>query len=369
MLFRRISLTLIATAASIVIPGPCVKMAAQNPPITSGPVLPLYRALRDAGLDPKKVYKIREAAIDRDDIHLWLSDGTIGFTQSTAGRITGAYFEGEGEVLIRPPDRRERASLGLFTGQGVLEERFSTLYLRFNDETATELQQYLRPADDGAAFVARNDETARHLASMDAMRLAISFTSLPVTVAAGQPAPLPDRLLHARIASERLGNFDVYFDTRAPEQIVVGQVTTAHDEPYYDLWMSFPMRSVRGDAASSSRFHGPTGPAWTRDAYEVGSYNIHAAIDSSLNLSAEAVLSGAVRQGGSRIVMFELSRYLQLKTVDLNGQALEFIQNEAVEGSQLARRGNDFVAVVFPAAPDSEHPVAAELRILGISPL
>ena len=154
-------------------------MAAQNPPITSGPVLPLYRALRDAGLDPKKVYKIREAAIDRDDIHLWLSDGTIGFTQNTAGRITGAYFEGEGEVLIRPPDRRERASLGLFTGQGVLEERFSTLYLRFNDDTATELQQYLRPTDVGAAFVARNDETARHLASMDAMRLAISFTSLP----------------------------------------------------------------------------------------------------------------------------------------------------------------------------------------------
>ena len=59
--------------------------------------------------------------------------------------ITGAYFEGDGEVLMRPPDRRERASLGLFIGQGVLEEHFSSAYFRFNDDTAKELQPYLRP--------------------------------------------------------------------------------------------------------------------------------------------------------------------------------------------------------------------------------
>ena len=131
----------------------CASAPAQTLPLTSGPALPLYRALRNVGLDPQRVYKIREAAIDRDDIHLWLNDGTIAFTQSVDGRITGAYFEGEGEVLVRPPDRRERASLGLFTNLGVLEAQFSSVYLRFNDDTANELQQYLRPAEDGVAFV------------------------------------------------------------------------------------------------------------------------------------------------------------------------------------------------------------------------
>ena len=344
--FRQTRLALVAALASLLTNGMSVNAAAQTLPVTSGPILPLYRELRSAGLDPKQVYKIREAAIDRDDVHLFLSDGTIAFTQSTAGRITGAYFEGDGEVLIRPPDRRERASLGLFTGQGVLEERFSSVYLRFNDDTAAEMRQYLRPTDE-AAFITRNDASARRLATMDAMRLAISFTSAPATVAPGDPPAPPDRLLHARVASERLGNFDVYFDTRAPEQIVVGQVTTAHDESYYDLWMSFPTRSLRNEADTPSRFHGPTGPAWTRDAFGVANYNIHAVIDPALNLSADAVLTGAVRQGGSRIVMFELSRYLQLKSVEMDGNALEFIQNEAVEGSQLARRGNDLVAVVF----------------------
>jgi hypothetical protein len=39
---------------------------------------------------------------------------------------------------------------------------------------------------------------------------------------------------------------------------------------------------------------------------------------------------------------------LQNKAVDMDGTPLEFLQNEAIEGSQLARRGNDVLAVVFP---------------------
>src|SRR5215472_10107447 len=220
-------------------------LSAQSLPLTAGPVLPLYRALSNTGLDPKSVYKIREAAIDREDVHLWFNDGTIAFTQTVDGKVTGAFFEGDGEVLIRPPDRMERASLGVFTGLGVLEEHFVSAYLRFDDDTAAELQQYLRPGEDATGFVVRNDPIARKLASMDAMRLAISFTSGPTTVTPGTPQPPPDRLLHARVASERLGTFDVYFDTRAPEQIIVGQTTTVKDETYYDLWMSFSMRSAR----------------------------------------------------------------------------------------------------------------------------
>ena len=326
----------------------CVSLVqAQTLPQTSGPALPLYRALRTAGLDPQKVYKIREAAIDRVDIHLWLSDGTIAFTQSVAGRITGAFFQGEGEVLMRPPDRMERASLGLFTGQGVLEERFSSAYLRFNDDTATELQPYLRPAADAAAFITRHDTNARQMAAMDAMRLVISFTSALKFAIGGAPIP-DDRLLHARLGTERLGTVDVFFDTRAPEQIVVGQTTNVRDETYYDLWMSFPLRSLRQPAQSESHFHGPSGPAWTRDAFQVAKYTIHTAIDPALNLSADTELVGTVTQGGARILMFELSRYLQLKSVESDGMPLEYIQNEAIEGSQLSRRGNDQVAVVFP---------------------
>jgi len=341
--FRRVTLSV-----SLILCCCAAVAQAQTLPLTSGPVLPLYRALRSAGLDSQNIHKVREAAIDREDIHVWLNDGTIGFLQSVDGRITGAFFEGDGEVLVRPPGRMERASLGLFIGQGVLEEHFSSAYFRFNDDTAKELEPYLRPAEEPAAFVARDDANARSLSAMDAMRLAITFTSAPAATVPADRLQIPDRLLHARVAGERLGTFDVYYDTRAPEQIIVGETSSSHNETYYDLWMSFPMASARKDAPSASRFHGPTGPSWTRDAFRVAKYTIHTTIDPTLSLSADAEITGTVIQGGARIVMFELSRYLQVKSVEMDGLPLEFIQNETIEGSQLSRRGNDLVAVVFP---------------------
>jgi hypothetical protein len=315
--------------------------------VSSQPVLPLYRALRGVGLDPQRVYQIREAEIDREDVHLWLTDGTIGFTQAVDGHVTGAFFEGEGEVLVRPPDRRERASLGLFINAGVLEEKFSSAYLRFNDDTAQQLEPFLRPPEDAADFVARNDGHARSLAEMDAMRLCISFTST-AAAAANDPLAVRDRLLHVRVAGEHYGVFDIFFDTRSPEQVVVGSASGHSDAAYYDLWMSFPMRSLRKLPLSDTRFGGPSGPLWTPRVLSISKYTINATLDLSRNLSAQATLDVDVQEGGTRVVLFELSRYLQIKQVEYEGQPLEFIQNEALEGSELSRRGNDTIAVVFP---------------------
>src|SRR5271157_5586358 len=322
----------------------------QSIPLTSGLVLPLYRALRSVGLDSQRVFTIREAVIDREDLHVWLNDGTIAFTQAVDGRVTGAYFEGEGEVLVRPPDRMERASLGLFTGAGVLEEKFSSAYLRFNDDTAKELEQYLRPPQDAADFVARNEARARALAQMDAMRLCISFTSVPATSAAGEIPLVPDRLLHVVVAGEHYGVFDIYFDTRSPEQVMLGKASSPREnEVYYDLWMSFPMRSLRKTPLSDTRFGGPSGPLWTPDVMSISKYTITASLDPPRELTADATLEVQVKQGGGRIVLFELSRYLQIKQVEYQEKPLEFIQNEAVEGSEMSRKGNDAVAIVFPA--------------------
>ena len=167
-------------------------------------------------------------------------------------------------------------------------------------------------------------------------------------VARGEPGPIPDRLLHARVAGQRLGVFDIYFDTRNPEQIVVGETSSKGEQVYYDLWMSFVMNSLRKQAVSGSRFHGPPGPTLTRDAVTVTKYTVKASVTPPTDLSADATLEVEATQGGPRIVMFELSRYLQVKAVDMDGAPLEFLQNEAVEGSELARRGDDLVAVVFP---------------------
>ena len=88
------------------------------------------------GLDPTRVYQVRGASLDRSAVHITLEDGTIGFTQDVMGRITGAFFEGYGEVLLTPPNEVERRSMSLFTGMAILEEHFATAYFRFNDDAA-----------------------------------------------------------------------------------------------------------------------------------------------------------------------------------------------------------------------------------------
>jgi hypothetical protein len=161
-----------------------------------GPAARLYQQLGTAGLDPARVYHVRDASMERPGVQFTLEDGTIAFTQDVMGAITGAFFEGEGEVLISPPNEVERQSMGLFTGGAILEERFASAYFRFNDNTAGELAPGLRAAEDPAEFCGRWRDAAVGLAGSDALRLLQTFSrALPTAnkdaQGAGDPRPGP----------------------------------------------------------------------------------------------------------------------------------------------------------------------------------
>jgi len=310
----------------------------------------LYAQLRTVGLDKLRVYNIREVTLDRAALHITFDDGTIAFTEDVAGRVTGAFFEGEGEVLLAPPNQPERASMMLFTGAAILEQRFVTAYFRFNDDTFAELKPALRPAANPQEFLTQWNPAARNLAEPDALRLLLSFSKyLP---SSGAPAdapesdpPVKDRMLHARVQGPDLGAFDLYFDSLAAEQILAGQLKTVAGRSYYDVWTSFSLGQPAGTPAEATAVLGEeAGP----EAVNVTQYRIRARVEPPTRLDAEASLQLDVRQGGQRAMLFELSRFLQLQKVEANGQPVEFIHNQALEGTELARRGNDLVAVVFP---------------------
>ena len=141
----------------------------QAAPSQSGAVA-LYRELLNPSFDAKDVYQVREVSIMMEDLHISISDGTIAFVREVNGHITGAMFEGVGEVLLVPPNRAERTSLALFTGSAVLEQRFQSAYLRFaDDKIADELRSGLRGhAEDAQEFVTRWQQPALLLARGDA---------------------------------------------------------------------------------------------------------------------------------------------------------------------------------------------------------
>ncbi len=326
----------------------CAQAAAQAGDPPTGAVA-LYRELLDPALDAKDVYTVRDVSILREDLHISISDGTMALMRDVNGHLTGAVFEGVGEVLLVPPNRAERTSLALFTGSAVLEQRFQSAYFRFSDDQlGAELRSGFRGhPEDAEAFVTRWQEPARLLAHADALPVLQGMTS----------APGASRFLHLRIGGTNAGIIDVFFDTNAAEQINVAQASVINNVSYYDTWTSFPMRSAREAA-------GEEDPA-THASYEMSDYRLRVRVQPPTDLSAEAEFMLLPRRSGQRTVILELSRYLKLAEARMNGAPIEFIQNEAISGSDLARRGDDLIGLVFPAPLVKDQPVKLSFKYSG----
>lgn len=312
-----------------------------------------YLQLRSVGLDKARVFKIRDAALDRGPIHLSFDDGTIAFTQDVEGHVTGALFLGDGDILLRPPNAAERASLALFTGAAILEEDFSLAYLRFNDDVYAELRSSLRPPDDAESFVTLWDSTAKDLAQEDALRLLIGFSD-PASSNASRRGP--GHLLHAYLRGRRLGTFDVRYDPGLAEQISVGQHQSVDGANYYNSWLSFALDPT-GIQTAPLPTSGPD--------FDITQFKIQAEIKPPTQLSAHADLNITALHGGNRVLVFELSRLLQVQSVTAGGMPVEFIHNQAIEGSQLERRGNDVLAVFLPAPLEAGKSVELTFQYSG----
>ncbi len=298
----------------------------------------LYARIRSVGVDPQRVYHVRDAAIDRPSLHLDFDDGTLAFTEDICGRITGAFFEGEGEIRLRPPNRVERGSLALFTGMAILEEQFTSGYLRFNDDTAAILQPFLKPEPEGSEFIKNLDETSRTLAEFDAMRLLVDFSHfLPAHSGDDLDRKFPP-LLHAHLLGRKLGAFEVFWDAAGTEPLWAGQPRVKDGIPFFDIWTSFAPRGTQSAAP-------PPAP----NDVSITAFQIQASVRPPTMLRASTEVSIRIHSGGERTLLFELSRYLKVDGVEADGQPVDFIQNPAIEGTELRRKGNDLVAVVFPA--------------------
>ncbi len=332
---------------------------AQSPPASHCPqsAADLYSRIRSVGLDSGHVYHVRDASIHRPNLDLTLDDGTLAFTEDICGRITGAFFEGEGEVLLQPPNRVERASMTLFTGMAILEEQFMSAYLRFNDDTAAVLQPFLSPAQesDSSDFLKNSSDAARRLAEYDASRLLLDFSHFLPPAAASQRSRKFPPLLHAHLEGRKLGAFEVFWDAANAEPVWAGQAHIKDATEFFDIWTSFAPPASKSVAASSPRGNDMV----------ITSFRIQASVNPPTLLQASTEIDLRVRNGGQRTLFLELSRYLKIDSVEANGRPMAFIQNPAIEGTQLQRKGNDLVAVVFPAELNDGQELELTFRYAG----
>jgi hypothetical protein len=264
------------------------------------------------------------------------------------GHITGAFFQGDGEILVLPPDRAERTSLALFIQSGVLDTQFHTAYLRFfDDKLVQELRAGFRPEENPDQYVEKWTQVSQSLATMDSLALLQAMTN---------SADASSRYIHMRLAGAAFGSFDVLFNTGIPEQISVAQALTVNNQDFYNLWMSFPMRSARDPRKAVALSGAPV---------RASDFHIHSKILPPSSLEGETELTLVSRRTGQRALLFQLSRYLKVTGAELDARPVQFIQNEAISGSDLSRRGNDQVAVILPAPLEKDRPAKLVLKYSG----
>ncbi len=316
--------------------------------------------LREASFDAGRCYRVRDLSILRDDVKLFLTDGYLILAKPVAGAPLAAFFsaeaeQGDGELLLVPPDASERSALAHYTQTPTLNEHFKGALLLFTDRTGAEIEamiaeRQLQPsAEMGALLAGQWTPTLRSLTG--------SFETRLIEDIAGGIDP-EKGLFFAALAKTRFGNFDVIFDPQARDEVTVGQLTYRNSRSYYDIWTSFPARQTRLGRAAARELD-----------FEVRHFAIEAALDAGLQLKATTKVRIvmppiAARKRTGALLAFDISRRMRVTAAKIDGQPVEIYQRENLRGS-LLRGSDDEAFLLSPAAALAEGPHEVEIEHEG----
>jgi hypothetical protein len=296
----------------------------------------LGEQLRQVALDPEHCYRVRDLDFQREDIRLFFSDGLLIFAKPTAGQRLLAVFSASGdgddaEILLRAPDRSERASLAKAIGAPNLNEHFQTAILVFTDGGAEQLLARIRegvpkPApDEGVLLAGRMDEAVRNFARSFQVRLVQDLLVQD-----------PSRgLFYAGLSSRSRGNFDVMSDPTLPEQIIVGEVSAAKIGNF-DVWANFPSRSRRAKGGLPE------------EGVLIEDYRIDATVKPDLSMAVTAKVTAQVKRRVAGALMFELAPELDVTSAKVDGQPAEVFRRDSMRANMVGGRANDPFLVVLP---------------------
>jgi hypothetical protein len=317
--------------------------AQQTATPTAPEALALYQQLDQVSVAPSQVYYIRDARITRGGISFYFDRGFVGFFTPVAGRVTGAVFLGDGEVLLIPPNPVEKRSLAQFTKSAVLEESITSAYMRFTDDTARELLRMARkPGPDDPQpppdFAQGWNAKARPLNAEYSTRILEDLL--------GEK----DRpFFQARVEGVKLGRFELTDDERVPEAIHVTAVREVEGRTYVDVWCSYPSPASKRREKELSI-----------DAARVVAYKIDTRIGEDNSLEATAELTLESFSSSERILAFDLSNHLHILHVqDGQGRELAVLPETGTIDPSASERMRNWIAVVL----DKPEPVGSKFRL------
>src|SRR5438105_10094654 len=287
----------------------------------------LARGIRDVQLDSTQCYRVHDLQINKDDIHFYLTDGYLIFGQPVGGLRTTAVFTseveaGDAELLLLPPDRSERRSLAFYTGSPNLDEHFSTAVLLFGDTTYDILMQQIRAntfnklaPEMGVLMAEQWNSVAQNLSSSFETRLLLDLLS-------------PNRREHgcfiAALTGRKLGNFEVLYDPRMTEQILLGQLTSRNNLTFFAVWTSFESAPVRKGLRKAPE------PDFT-----LKDYRIQATLESDLLLRTITKVKVTPSAGVERALAFDITGRMRVSSATIDGEPAEVLQPESLRSNLI----------------------------------
>ncbi|MFN0105385.1 MAG: M1 family metallopeptidase [Bryobacteraceae bacterium] len=327
-----------------------------QPPAPVNPAAAVTAALKELAYDPAKCWRVRDLALAREDIKIYLTDGFVMLSKPLGEAPVSALFwaeveGGDGEIILLPPSAGERQSLARFTESPNLAEHFKSAALIFTDGTAAEIEAFLRaseasPAPEMGALLA--DQFSPTLRNLTA-----SFEARIVQDVGGKVRP-EYGLFFAALAGSAHGNFDAIHDPQATDQIVVAQIHSRENRPYYNVWTSFPSRRVRKDAALAPPLR----------EFQIEHVKIEASLALDLRLTATTTLRIRVpADSGLRRVRntlaFDISRRVRVREASVDGAPAQVLQRENLRSSLLRGSENEvFLVAMADGLAPGEHTVA-----------
>ena len=314
----------------------------------------LAAAIRSSTLDPTECYRVRDLSLIQEDVKLYFNEGYLIFSKPVNGERLSAVFsadveDGDAETVLIPPYRSERQSLARFTNSPNMDEHFRAAVLILSSGPAEALRNSILNQGRGRKAI----EMGPVLAEQASPAFASVVTSFQLRLVQDLLTPPASRttLLFAALAGRTLGNFDLLYDGRAREQVLVGQMNVRDGRAGYDVWASFPSRSSRANAAAR-----PV-PFFTTDRYKIDS-----TLDNSLRLKSAVRIS--IKSGPSplRALGFEVSRLMHVSSAKVDGAPAELLSVESERDRALRDTDNDPFLVIAPAelAPNSAHEIEFE---------
>lgn len=309
---------------------------AAQPPNRDG----VYLALRSA-LPAGDGAQVKDFTLERQGATFHFAHGNFFFYAPVNGKVTGAVFEGSGHFDLAPKDASERHSLALLNKSGVMAQDFSTLVMRFTDDTADQI----RKASTGSAGPATSQ------ASNAAEDLAKSFRqklheNLELRLLSDVLISRPSQYF---LASFRMGGMftgrNVLFivdPESVPDQV---ELDTLSDEGE-QAWAGYRMEGQPDDAGVPEH---------------VAAERLDVRFERSGVMKNTAETTITVRRDGLRVVELNLFPTLRVSGVyDGDGNPLDFVQENkdydpqfAVVLRKPAARGETLRLLTVYGGPDA----------------